>query len=785
MRFLLRLVMSMPLVRSVQPNNRSPSTVDALSPSPSPGAVPDLCLSMGSRYPCLFEQPQNTRRQRPDAGRAALARWTLAAGLLVFLAMMGPSLAGYIYTRNDLGAYHLPARAFYARCLAAGEPFDWMPDLFCGYYLSGEGQAGMYHPWHWLVYRFLPLSVAFNVELLASFPALFAGTFLFLRRRLGRADAATFGALTFTFCAFNLLHFIHPNAIAVVAHIPWLLWTIDVLSSHAARRRVAWLATALLTGSQLLLGYPQYVWFSLLAEGAYAVFMMTRHRRTLAFLAGLASAKVVGVLIAAIQLLPTIDALMHSARRTVGPDFANWGSLHPLNLVQWIAPYLYAWRVVGRNTHELSCYLGSVPLVLLVWLFLRRRHLGRWRRPAVWAAGCGLLALWLAMGEYGGLYRLQRMLPLVGSFRCPCRTTVLLQLCVAILAAVAFGLLVRHRQHRGKTPWRELVPLAVLTAMSVGVALAAQLVGDRSLLAAPAAIWAGPLCIGSASLFLALAARGVRGMAAALIALAAVDSGCYGLSYSVYGHVEPINSFLARTAVPPAASSGRVLADALSADQQGLHTGNQMTMLGWQRADGYAGLEPGRSLDYRTLAAMRVAGVDWVKTSVVAHPEPGLLPHDADWLRVRNPLPRARLVTDARASADPGAELSSIPVESAALTEQALELPGGPAGTATLISSRPGSLRVRLDCPSRQLLVVAESFHSGWQAWSDGQTLPVIRVNGDFLGCVMPPGQHDVQLEFRARSLYYGRILSWVGLGLAAVGFAGFGLRSQSRLELG
>lgn len=742
---------------------------------------------MASRSPYVSEYPQKTRRRQPDAGRAALIACTLAAGLLLFLVMVGPSLAGYVYTRDDLGAFHLPIRAFYARCLAAGEPFDWMPDLFCGFYLSGEGQAGMYHPWHWLIYRFLPLAVAFDVELLASFPAMFAGTFFFLRRGLKRADAAAFGALAFTFCGFNLLHFVHPNAIAVVAHIPWLLWAIDAASdaaaSNAAGRRAAWTAIALLTGSQLLLGYPQYVWFSLLAEGAYAVFLLTR-RPAVAFVAYLASAKVVGALIASIQLLPTIDALFHSARRTVDADFANWGSLHPFNLIQWIAPYLYARRVVGQNTHELSCYLGAVPLVLLVWLFLRRRHLGPWRRPAAWAAGCGLLALLLAMGQYGGLYRIQRMLPLVGSFRCPCRTTVLLQFCVAILAAIAFGLLVRHRRHHGKTPWRELTPLAVLTGMSVAVALAGQLVADRSLLAAPAAIWAGPLCIGSASLLLALAARGVRGTATALVVLAAVDAGCYGLSYSIYRHAYQLDSFLARVAVPPAASNGRVLADALRADQPGLRIGNQMTMLGWHRADGYAGLEPGRRLDYRTLAAMRVASVDWVRTGVAAAgSEPGLLRLDANWLRVRDPLPRVRLVSEARLSDDPGAELGQIPVESVALTEQPLDLSGGPAGTATLVSSRPGRLRVRIDSPSTQLLAVAESFHPGWQAWLDGQPQPVVRVNGDFLGCVVPPGQHDVELEFLARSLYYGRILSGVGLGLAVVGFAGSRRRPQRRLD--
>ena len=49
-----------------------------------------------------------------------------------------------------------------------------------------------------------------------------------------------FGALLFTFSSFNLLHFVHPNAVAVVAHIPWLLWAIDVVLTDSQRRKLPW-----------------------------------------------------------------------------------------------------------------------------------------------------------------------------------------------------------------------------------------------------------------------------------------------------------------------------------------------------------------------------------------------------------------------------------------------------------------------------------------------------------------------------------------------------------------
>ena len=325
-----------------------------------------------------------------------LTTWSWLMGVLLLIALAGPFFAGRIYTRDDLGAYHVPVRAFFAERLARGEPFDWMPQLYAGFYLTGEGQGGTYHPWHQLLYRCLPLRAALAWECLGTYPFLLLGAWLFLRRLFQRGDAAVLGSLIFTFCGFNLLHFIHPNAVAVIAHIPWLLWCIDIVLSDARWSKVVWAQAgiALLTGSQLLLGYPQYIWFSLLAEASYAAFIISRRRyaprvgccertgcldcvgcgtRTWP---RLILAKGLGVLLGGVQLWPTFDALCHSTRQAADAAFAQVGSVHPLNLIQLVAPYLFSDRVLGGGTHEMSLYVGAVPLMLVAWLVIQRRHLG-------------------------------------------------------------------------------------------------------------------------------------------------------------------------------------------------------------------------------------------------------------------------------------------------------------------------------------------------------------------------------------------------------------------------
>src|SRR4030095_422712 len=122
-----------------------------------------------------------------------------------------PMLTGQVYIKDDLGMFHLPLRLFYAQSLAEGNNFTWFPNIFNGFYLHGEGQVGMYHPLHLILYSALPLALAFNLEVLLGYPFMLSGTFGLLSRWGIRRDAAMFGALCFTFSGFNLLHHIHPN----------------------------------------------------------------------------------------------------------------------------------------------------------------------------------------------------------------------------------------------------------------------------------------------------------------------------------------------------------------------------------------------------------------------------------------------------------------------------------------------------------------------------------------------------------------------------------------------
>ncbi len=96
-----------------------------------------------------------------------------------------------------------------------------------------------------------------------------------------------------------------------------------------------------------------------------------------------------------------------------------------------------------------------------------------------------------------------------------------------------------------------------------------------------------------------------------------------------------------------------------------------------------------------------------------------------------------------------------------------------------MLESANGQVLIATATDTDQLLVLADSYHPGWSVTVDGQEVRLLRICGDFMGCVVPAGKHLVRFAWRPASLRYGRLLSLIGLaGLIGLsGLAGYGRR--------
>ena len=278
----------------------------------------------------------------------------------------------------------------------------------------------------------------------------------------------------------------------------------------------------------------------------------------------------------------------------------------------------------------------------------------------------------------------------------------------------------------------------------------------------------------------------------------------YGLTYAPYRDVCSLDDYIARVSTPSTAYHGRVVLDLATPNREPLHVGNQILLRGLGRIDGYAGLEPARRLDYRQLAALRVAGVDAVSTDAAIEQGSSsslaqLRPLSREWLNVEATMPRARLLRAVYATDDPAHDITHLDTEHVALVDVADRArvkqhlghssnEASSVGWTKIMVDRPGYIVVESHVLAPAILALTESYHRGWTARAGETQLAAIRVNGDFLGCLLPTGNVHVEFSFEPDSLRYGRLISVCGLGflvivLAASGWSRFycpqGMRMQ------
>jgi len=659
----------------------------------------------------------------------------IAAGSLALVAPLAwPLVNGRVFVYNDLTWFHLPTRYLYEQALRRGDSLLWTPAIYSGLYLHGEGQIGILHPLHLLLYRALPLQTAFNLELIVNYVAAFGGMYWFLGRLQYRIEPALFGAMLFAFSGFNLLHHHHLNMVATVAHLPWLLAATDVLLTDGRRqvRAGAFATVAGILASELLLGFPQGVWWNVIALAWFAAYRVGEIGRWRPLIPP-AGAILIGLLLGGIQLVPSADSVLHSLRATATRDFALTYSLHPLNVLQLWSPYAFTGGCYGPLDypwfHEFGIYSGALPLVSLAWLWVRRRALTDARRRLATAlVVLAVVALILAFGRHGGADVLLTHLPLLQSLRAPTRYIVLTQFALAVVAAMAIEDLLAIREGRTEPPmtmravWVP-VALGILTVLVTALFSRAR----DPIFAGPMSAVAGLAFVVAATVLIVLSARRVPWALAALAAFTAFDLGAWGIRLVYHERPRTIESLTQAIEAP-----GDAIADSYAAaPAEGPYRGDLLVLRGYRLTSGYVALYPSSRNGLDTPAFLRLSGTRWIFST--------------DGVRMPAPpgVARARLLDSAGREAP---------------------------GRVGIVTDRPGHIVVRVETRARAVLALTERFDDGWSATDPAGRRQVVAVEGDFLGSVVAPGLTRIEFRFMPRSFLWGVSVTAAGAALLAVG---------------
>lgn len=352
-----------------------------------------------------------------------------------------------ILARGDMLLYFYPNWSYAADAIRHGRLPLWNPYLFMGAPFFANSQTGVLYPLN-LAMAWLPTTRAINLTIILHLWLAGSGAYLFARRNLGLSRLASWlGGVTLALGGYLSAQVAHVNQLQALAWLPFLFVFFDL----AWRRWRFVFALATVVALQLLAGHTQSVFISLVGLGLYALWPVIENIaarqsnfRDLARRLGLwVGAALLSALLAAIQLIPTIE-LTRQSMRAGGLSWreAVSFSLHPLMLPQSLLPN---YRQMIFSEHV--AYIGIVGLILVVV-----GAVASWRNKSAHQqvgkrAVCivALVGLCFALGGYNPIYSLLiKWVPGFNLFRVPARWLVLYAFGASALVAVGADELIRR-----------------------------------------------------------------------------------------------------------------------------------------------------------------------------------------------------------------------------------------------------------------------------------------------------------------------------------------------------
>lgn len=735
--------------------------------------------------------------------RSAGARWDrrlVWLGVpLALLLVRSALLPGWTLLGFDLFLFDLPRLELLARAWGADGLAGWCVSMGLGQPLVADLAMAVHYPAHALLLVARP-TVALSWLTALHVAAAYAGAYLLARRLDASPLAAALAGLAYAGGGV-MTTYVHSPALLIGS--TWMPWAV-LLSLRAVAPGAPWRRTLLaaLPFSLAFLGAsPELAACAGALSFALAVGTGAGVARAIVRMAAVA---LFAAALAASTLWPFLQVAGDTNRAVgLGYDAAARWSLHPFELLGVLAPMPFgrggfAPTVLG---HEERCWyvaglhLGAASAAAGLAAIARVRRDARARLLA-----CAALPfLVYAFGRWGPLYpALYEVLPPIRSLRYPAKAFVPVSLCLAVLAAIGLDWLRRAPRRRelllvgganvlvalaafGRGEGELLVERACVTALAATAALAA-LVGRRSRLVV--VITLIELALLGRWAFDIVPAPTYEAPPALAAPLVTTERGQRPLRVATTRRASEVRG-VAVPGLPRALVDQRSWREALMPNT-GMGIGVRTTF-------GFSSFTPAR------VVALREAALDLPLTAFYERFGASHLVHASDealderdaarvaavgpWVlsRLERAPPWAAVYARPHRAADLDEAVARVADPSfdprhACVVEGLEDPPADPgpparAGRAWPVRLEDDRLVLEVDATTSGVLVVREGWGSGWSARVDGRPAPVLPADVVFRAVPVPPGRHEVVLEYEAPGRRAGAIvasLALVALALAA-----------------
>ncbi len=754
----------------------------------------------------------------------------LGLALVFFSGVLLPSEGQVLAGHDMVGNYYIYWNVV-REALRGGRLPLWEPNIFGGFPFLAQPQQNTFYPPNW-INLFVPVRAGVSLTTLFHVWLASFGMFLFARYMGGRRLPSILAGIGFAYGGLltGRLWAGHQPVYAVFIWTPLMLlalaWAADRRHWAAAVLAGVPFALSLLAGHIPSFLYVGMVW------AAFAVYLfITRADRLLVARATVVAA-VVGLALAAVQLVPFLQFSATSGRVAEADfEFATDYSLPPAHLVTLVVPEFFGeptrvgyWSV---PTFEELTYYAGVVAVLGIILALRRPSRLAWFYILLIVVG-----LWLALGRYGVLYEMAyRFLPPFRLVRAPGRAAFLYLFAASALLAHALTLWRETPVEERRRLLRPYWPAAVAV---FGVALFAALAATGAVfMSVHPTDTSGRLWQQIGGYSVALVMVGIGGalvwayvdtryeirdtseerrvtsderrrlpsyemtsyerrravlIGVALIVLVTADAWLFSHKMVRTAATAPDAVWIDGRALIDE-PDGRVLPWGLP-----LFSQNGAMQVDWPSVFGYDSLEPAahialassvpdpRSTAYDVLGAAHVLSGGPLDEFTGGERGLTLLGQQgAAWVyRRARPLPIARLVYAIEVIPDDAAAIGRVhapdfdPATTAILPAAApCDLSPAPQsdGQVEITAHEATRWRIATRSDAPALLVLSENAYPGWRVTVDGMAAESLTAYTAIRAVCVPAGEHVVEWVFSPRVYLVGAFISVAAVGLALAGW--------------
>ena len=178
--------------------------------------------------------------------------------------------------------------------------------------------------------------------------------------------------------------------------------------------------------------------------------------------------------------------------------------------------------------------------------------------------------------------------------------------------------------------------------------------------------------------------------------IVAIDLGLWGYTYVWASPPRTIAQVAAMAEIPP---NGGGTTSVLSTTNE--RTINLMLLRDLRVLTPYVGLVPLHRLPWSGAEKLRLSGAEWVR-----RPE--------GWTRLDHPMPRVRIVSDARVSTDPARDVVGLDIDRTGLVDRELpRLSPAEDGRVEVVRDQPGRIELHVALAQRALLGTTETYDAG------------------------------------------------------------------------